>query len=310
MLIKQTSAALIGAAFLLTLTVISAGCNGGRIETSTAVESSPAAASTPTFTLPAPTATATPEPLALRVNGEGVLLAEFEAQLIQIQAADTELGFTRTAEEQRQAALAELVDQTLLAQAADRAGFILSETDLDKKIADLRRQKGDDSAFTGWLALHGFTESSFRIALARSIRAAWQRDQILAAVPDPVEQVNARQVLVRSRETAEQVLAQLNAGADFSELALQYDPLTGGDLGWFPRGFLTQPAVEEAAFRLQPGEHSDIIETEFGFHIVQVVERDNLRPLSPEAKMVLQQKALDAWLESQRSAAAIEILAP
>ncbi len=44
---------------------------------------------------------------------------------------------------------------------------------------------------------------------------------------------------------------QLQAGADFATLAYRYDPLTGGDLGWFPRGVLTQPAVEEAAFSLQ-----------------------------------------------------------
>jgi peptidyl-prolyl cis-trans isomerase C len=307
---NQTPAALIGVFFIVILAAISAGCSRAGGVTSPIEESSPSAAATATFTLPAPTPTATPEPLALRIDGEGVPLAEFDAQVIQIQAADAELGITRTEEEQRQAALAELIDQTLLARAAAQAGFELSEAQVDARIAELKRQMGDEAAFNEWLSENGYSESSFRSALARSIRAAWQRDQILAGVPDPTEQVKARQVLVRSRETAEQILAQLTAGADFSAIAFQYDPLTGGDLGWFPRGFLTQPAVEEAAFQLQPGEVSDIIETDFGFHILQVVERDAQRPLSAEAKLVLQQNSLETWLESRRLAAVIEILLP
>lgn len=296
--------------FLIALVTLLAGCDRAGEGSTPTGQSSPQTPATATLTQPAPTVTPTPELLALRVNGEGIPLAEFEAQLAQIQAADAELALERQADEQRQMALAELVDQTLLARAAVQAGFKLSEADLDAKIAAIRLQKGDESLFTDWLTRNGYTESSFRSALARSTHAAWQRDQILAEVPDPTEQVKARQILVRSRETAEGVLNQLNAGADFADLAFQYDPLTGGDLGWFPRGYLTRAEVEAAAFALQPGEFSAIIETEFGYHLVQVVERDAQRPLSPEARLALQQQALVDWLEAQRGAAAIEILLP
>ncbi len=64
-------------------------------------------------------------------------------------------------------------------------------------------------------------------------------------------------------------------------LASEADPVTRGDLGWFPRGYLLQPEVEEAAFSLQPGEVSQVIKSAIGFHLVQVIEKDPARPVDP-----------------------------
>jgi len=297
---------------MIIISLVSSGCKGngsGGIFNPATETPQPSATATLTQT-PPPTPTATPEPLALRVNGDGIPLAEYQAQIVQIQAADVELGLHRTASEQSQLAVDELVDQSLLASAAVKAGFELSETELDVRIDKLKSEKGDPAVFATWLENNGYTDLSFRSALRRSIQAAWQRDQILASVPEQAEQVRARQILVRERATAEDILASLQAGSNFSTIAYQYDPSTGGDLGWFPRGYLTQPAVEEAAFSLQPGEFSGIIETNFGFHIIQVVERDPAHPLSPDARLALQKNALNAWLIDQRAAASIENLIP
>jgi peptidyl-prolyl cis-trans isomerase C len=123
--------------------------------------------------------------------------------------------------------------------------------------------------------------------------------------------VHARQILVLTEAAAQQVLQQFNqAGANFATLAFGYDLSTGGDLGWFPRGYLTQPAVEEAAFSLQSGEVSAIIETDFGYHIIQVIERDENKPLTPEARQTLGRKTLQSWLDEQRQSAQIEELVP
>jgi len=101
----------------------------------------------------------------------------------------------------------------------------------------------------------------------------------------------------------------LNGGADFDELALEADPVTLGDLGWVPRGYLLDARIEEIAFDLTVGEHSDVIATDVGFHIVRVLERDPARPLSPDAILVLQEQALKKWIEEQRQQADV-ILAP
>jgi peptidyl-prolyl cis-trans isomerase C len=272
-----------------------------------ATATAPVQQAEPTLT---PTMTPVPEPLALVVNDEGVSLAEYQAQLSQLEQADQELGIERTPEERQQMVLDELIVQTLLAQAAQREGFRADEAVVQSRLDQLVNQPGGAAAFSDWTSRMGYTPESIRSALQRSIESAWQRDRILSSVPERVEQVKARQILVRFLETAQNLYRQLEAGADFATLALQYDALTGGDLGWFPRGYLTQPDVEEAAFNLQEGDYSEIIETSFGFHIVQVIERDDNHPLSPDARLIYQQKAFVAWLDSERNSAKIEILVP
>jgi len=81
----------------------------------------------------------------------------------------------------------------------------------------------------------------------------------------------------KTRAKAEDVLQRLRAGGDFVALAKEFstDPGNkdkGGDLGWFKRGAMVKP-FEEAAFALQPGQISDIVETPFGYHIIQTQER-------------------------------------
>ncbi len=286
------------------------GCNGGAAalpsQTPGATQTA-AATETPTPPTPSPT----PEPLALRVNGEGIPLAEFQAGMEQIRAAAQALGQTLSPEEQRKRVLEDLTGQELLAQAARSAGFEVSEADVQARLEAVSASLGGADALKDWLARMGYTEASFRSALRRSLEAAWQRDQIMASVPASAEQVHARQILVFTEAAAQQVQQQLKqAGANFATLAFGYDLSTGGDLGWFPRGYLTQPAVEDAAFSLQAGEISGIIKTDFGYHIIQVIERDANRPLTPEARQALGQKALKAWLDEQRQNAQVEELAP
>lgn len=102
------------------------------------------------------------------------------------------------------------------------------------------------------------------------------------------EQVHARHILIRSpeaadeqtkaeaRQRAEAALTRIKEGADFATLATEVSEdssaSNGGDLGFFRRGMMVPP-FEEAAFSLQPGQTSNIVETQFGFHIIKVEER-------------------------------------
>jgi peptidyl-prolyl cis-trans isomerase C len=102
------------------------------------------------------------------------------------------------------------------------------------------------------------------------------------------------------------VAGQLEAGLSFSELARRYDPDTGGELGWFPRDYLFEQELEDVAFSLEPGQYSEVISSNVGYHIIQVIEREEEHPLSPDAYLVLQEKALQEWLVAKRSAVTIE----
>ena len=268
----------------------------------------PPAVETPT--LPVSTAsplppTPTPVPAALTVNGEPVLQVVYDAWLAAYQIAHPQTS----TEDARQAVLDELIPQSLLAQSAAANGFTISEADLDARIQQAAVDAGGAQALADWQTANGFTPQSFRESLRLAAAAAWQRDQIAASVPLEVEQVHARQLLLLDETTASQYLSRLESGADFATIAWIVDPTLGGDLGWFPRGYLTQPAVEEAAFSLEAGEISGIVQSDLGYHILQILERE-IHPLTPEARSYLQHQAVQAWLAEQQAKSRIDVLLP
>jgi len=271
--------------------------------------STPEIASTPTATFTPEPPTATPEPLALTVNGEGVTLAEFNAEVARYTTAQTALGKTVDSAAATSAVIEDYIAQMLLAQAAHTNGFALDDAALQARIDSLAAQVGGAEALSAWQTGHGYSEQTFRSALRRAAESAWMRDKIISNVPSTAEQVHVQQILLYNQDTAQNFLAQLNGGADFDELAFKADPLTRGDLGWVPRGYLLNLQIEEAAFNLSVDQFSDVIATDVGFHIVKILARDPNRPLSPDALLSLQELALRKWVEEQRSQASV-VLAP
>jgi peptidyl-prolyl cis-trans isomerase C len=254
--------------------------------------------------------TPTPEPLKATINGEALTLAEYEAELARFQAAQVEAGTNLATEEAAAWVLDNLVDAYLLAQAAREAGFVVDEVSVQTRIDELAAGVGGAQVLADWMTANGYSEAQFRYALAREMAAAWMRDQIAAGIGETADQAHARQILLYNSEEATEIFALLQNGQDFVDLAEDYDPVTGGDLGWFPRGYLPSIAVEEAAFSLQPGQYSAVIETPAGFHIVQLIERDPQHPLSPNARQVLQAQAVRNWLEDRRNQSDIQVLQP
>jgi parvulin-like peptidyl-prolyl isomerase len=264
---------------------------------------------TKTITQIPATPTPTPIPLAAMINEEGITLEEYEAELSRYRSAVGD-GTVQTEQEDEALVLDDLINWVLLAQAAVENGFSLEDEALQMRLNELVSAAGGEEHFEKWLLENEYTQESFRKTLERSILGAWMRDQILAEVPLSAEQVNVRQILLYNADQANQVLAELESGREFATLLAIYEPVTQGNIGWFPRDFLPHPTIEEAAFSLQPGEHSQVIESSVGFHIIQVVERDQDRPLSPEARLVWKEKALQEWMAIQREKSDIIILIP
>jgi peptidyl-prolyl cis-trans isomerase C len=294
----------VGFLVLSLLVILLAGC--GDISPTPTISSVTSTISPPTQTSTPQQPSPTPQPLAALVNGEGIGLGEYQAELARYQAA---VGRELSTEDELKV-LNDLIERVLLAQAAVEAGYLLDEGSVQARYDQLVTQLGDEGALLAWMSANGYSESDFRHDLARSIAGAWMRDKILSELPGTIEQVHARQILLYNLDEANEIYTQLGAGEDFAALAAQYDPVAKGDLGWVPRGYLLNPKLEEVAFGLHPGEYSQVVETEIGFHILQVIERDSQKPLVPDARLVLQQMALQNWMETRRAQSDIEVLIP
>src|SRR5690625_279088 len=133
----------------------------------------------------------------------------------------------------------------------------------------------------------------------------------------PQDEVKARHILVEEEEQARDIIAELDAGADFAELAEEHstDPSAegrGGDLGFFTRDRMVAPFAE-AAFAMEPGTHSsEPVETQFGWHVILVEERREGSPPGREAiegelQEMIASDIIDETRTELRESAEIEI---
>ncbi|MCA1646659.1 MAG: peptidylprolyl isomerase [Chloroflexi bacterium] len=171
---------------------------------------------------------------------------------------------------------------------------------------------GYDPALQQLLTLNSLSEADFRDRLQQSML----RDKVQTAIGEEQvagsdEEVHARHILVATQEQANDVLTQLQAGADFATLAAQVSTDPGskdkaGDLGWFSRGVM-DPPFETAAFALQPGQLSEVVQGANGFHVIQVLERDPARARPPDQLTVKRQKVFSDWLAARRSSQDVKL---
>lgn len=135
----------------------------------------------------------------------------------------------------------------------------------------IAQQGYNEESYTKYLKLNLLQEE----ALIENVEAT--EEEIQAKYDAQKTEVNARHILVEDEATANEVKQKLEAGGDFAELAKEYSTepqakTSGGDLGWFGKGQMV-PEFEEAAFALEPGVISDPVQTSFGFHIIEVIEK-------------------------------------
>jgi len=264
---------------------------------------------------PSSTATNTPLPAAAWVNGEPISVEEYQAELERYLAVLVPRpSSVRT--EHKTHVIEDLTARLLLAQAAYEAGFSLDDAALQEKVNSIAEKAGGAQAFQDWLSANQYTADSFKNALQRDSAAAWMRDRILVSVPSLAEQVHARQLLFFDVERANEFYARLQGGEKFEDLAKEAGILAGGDLGWFPRGYLLLPELDAYCFgsaqqkQLEAGEYSPVIQTQMGYHILQVVERDPQHALAPDALLMIQSKAINDWLTERKKQSTIEVTTP
>ncbi len=264
-------------------------------------------------------ASPTPEPpLAARVNGQPIYLADYERELGRYEMSLTAQGIDpgspegqENLDQRRDWILNVMIEQVLTEQAAAAEGVFISDDEVDAYMQDIIDENGGLEAFRTKLAEWGESEEDAWREVRVQMIGGEMTKRIVEGVPTTAEHVHARHILVDTMEEADRILAQLQASADFSALAQAYSQDTstrdnGGDLGFFPRGILVAPEVERAAFDLQPGQFSGVVTSVLGYHIVQVVERDPARSVTQENLRLLQDRAIQEWVEELWSQAEIE----
>jgi len=135
-------------------------------------------------------------------------------------------------------------------------------------------------------------------------------DAVTADTPNVQEQVWARHILVATEEEAQNVIQRLKDGEDFGTLAAELSQDTGsgasgGDLGWFGKGAMVPP-FEEAAFNLDVGEISEPVQSDFGWHVIQVIDKATL-PLTASEYQQARQAAFDDFLTKLRDESDVTI---
>lgn len=135
------------------------------------------------------------------------------------------------------------------------------------------------------------------------------REDITKDIPQTEEQVLARHILVDTEEEANAAYERLRKGEDFATVAQEVSKDTGsaargGELDWQPRDFFVKEFAD-AAFSQEIGEIGKPVKTEFGYHIIQVIAREEL-PLSASQYEQVKDTAFNDWLTAEKEAATIE----
>jgi peptidyl-prolyl cis-trans isomerase C len=228
------------------------------------------------------------------VNGEIISRVDFEKELARERSLDS--AETRSPEQvdpYRRALLDTMVDRALLLQAARKVNISASPAEVDRRIlrisSDYPAEGFDEALARGNLSLPDLRRKTAELLMIEKlfedhvysrvsvteeeIRQYYEQHKERFQVP---EQVRAAQIVVRSLEEARRLQQQLRQGKKFADLARKYslspDAKVGGDLGFFPRNVMP-PSFDEVAFRLAVGQVSDVVATDYGFHLFKVLER-------------------------------------
>ena len=268
---------------------------------------------------PKPVPETIPEVVA-RVNGENIPKTEFDRLVTQMEMQAGQPVPRDRRDEVYRAIMDQLVTYTALVHESRARDIEVSDAEAkqvsDARIAELRKQIPDPKAFNTALAQRNMTLDRLRADIRKDIAISKMMEAQLAGAPqitdaeitefyeknpDQFSGVRASHILIRpdgfdeaskktAREATEAVLKEARGGADFAELARKHSKdgsaQQGGDLGFFTKGSMVPP-FSNAAFALQPGQISDVVETQFGFHIIKVAERKDI-PIAEATEKIRQ----------------------
>jgi parvulin-like peptidyl-prolyl isomerase len=244
--------------------------------------------------------------LVARVNSIGITEAEYQRELERRRAVS---NVASPAVLERDV-LETLIRQQVIKQSAPGLGVEVSEDDVRTEFENLRSMSSSEADWEQFLAMNNYTQDEMYAAQRDALITQRVQSILVNDYLQPIEQVNARHIVVATREEAESLLERLNKGEDFGTLAANYslDTTTrqiGGHLDWFARKELFYPNLEDIAFQLEPGQIAGPIPTALGYHIIQTLDKA-VRPVEQERLPMISESIFSSWLEKQYQQSAIE----
>ncbi|MEQ1574901.1 MAG: peptidylprolyl isomerase [Vicinamibacterales bacterium] len=292
-----------------------------------------------------------PEILA-RVNGEAIDKAEFEKAVAAIEGQNQAPVPPDQRDQIFRGVLDQIISYKLLIQEARARKIEVPEPEIEQRIGQIRVQFPSEDAFKQAISQQGVTIEQLRADARSEMQVSkmlqTETEGKIAVKPEQVdafykenpsqfqqgERVRASHILIafpqgadaaakqQARAKAEGVLKEVKAGKDFAGLAKQHsqDPGSapnGGDLNFFGRGQMVGP-FDEAAFKLAPGQTSDLVESQFGYHIIRLTAKEPATTVQLDEKVRAQvqqflenqarQQVTQTLLESLKAKGKIEIL--
>lgn len=216
-----------------------------------------------------------------------------------------------------------LITNKVIEQEAEKQGVKISADAIEEELDAFIESYGGEESFNAALEQSGISLDNFKYDIEIYLMTKELMSPDIKVTEEDMEtyfeenkaefaqaeEVQASHILVEDEATAKEVLEKVNAGEDFAELAKEYSTdgtaENGGDLGFFGTGQMVEP-FEKAAFALEIGEVSDIVETEYGFHIIKVTDKQEAKEAvfadhKEEIKEILIEEEMNAnyatWLE-------------
>jgi len=183
-----------------------------------------------------------------------------------------------------------LISESLIRQYAKKNSVTVSDDELKKSVEQLIKDMGGQAEFDKALAARSLTRADFEETQRDQLLGNKVRDLVTKDVPQTMEQVRARHILVQTADEAVKAVTRIEKGESFAKVAQEVskDPGTaknGGDLGWFPRGLMV-PEFETAAFSLPLKKVFGPVQTQFGYHIIKLTA---IRPFDQADKASVRQ---------------------
>jgi peptidyl-prolyl cis-trans isomerase C len=274
-------------------------------------------------------------PVLIHVDGRSVTLEQFQKDFSATLPPGQNLS-SEEKEELKRAFLVQVIDRELALAEAENLGITVTPTEVEEALQEYRRDY-PAGAFEEMLRERGITLDSWQRELTQNLlmekvvrQAAYtgvtvEEEEVAAHYQehredfDRPEQVRARQIVLSTEAEGQRILGLLRQGEPFAEMARQHslspDGEQGGDLGFFARGEMP-PEFDAVVFSLPVGRLSDLVKSEYGYHIFLVEERRKAMRLGldsvqdeirAELRAEKEDQAYQEWLRKLRVQAAIEV---